>query len=127
MLNFSPTRSLEPKENLKVIISIDFRNYYSIIDVLNIPGNIIDFLKEEYFNLDSQEIFDWNNKFNPDEAKPGTFHEVEFYISCEPGPWEYPEETECIATVLNVNQVQSFKDIKGWYYFGMDLGVEEHD
>lgn len=129
MLNniFNAKRSLEPRENLKVIVGIDFKNDYFVQDILNLPGPSIDFLKEEYYNLDSQEIFDWNNIFDPNKVHPGTFYETEFFIRCEQNSYEDSNDMDCIATVVGVNQVIYNWVSKNWCYFGMDIGVEEHD
>lgn len=116
MQNLFTTRPLEPKENLKVIICIDFKGDYSIIDLLNIPGPIIDFLREEY----PQEIFDWNELFDPKQMRPGTFFEIEFFIRCEQISYEYPNDMDCIATVRRVGQVVYDNLNNRWLPYGLD-------
>lgn len=120
MQNLFTTRSLKPRENLKVIISIDFKGDYSIIDLLNLPGPTIDFLKEEYYNLDPQDIFDWNKIFDPKRARPGTFFEIEFFIRCEQNSYEDSNDMDCIAMVYGVRQVIYDNLNNHWLPYGLD-------
>jgi hypothetical protein len=133
MLNLFDIRPLEqPRENLKVIISIDFKNDYSIIDLLDLPDPTIDFLREEYYNMDSQEIFDWNDLFYPKRMRPGTFFEIEFFIRCEQVPYEDPNDMDCVATVNGVKQVVYDNLNNQWVQYGYELdkifkGINESD